>query len=183
MDVIPNPVQKFLDPAKIIAQLGVAKNSKVADFGSGPGYFTFPFADAVGKDGIVYSFDVLPQITEAVAGRAKFSGATNVIAKRVNLEKAGGTNLKDGQIDWVILKDIIFQNQKKEEIIKEAYRILKSGGSALFIEWNNKQLTVGPSLETRIPEKELKEMLMKEKFTIEKEIEAGSFHYAFIAKK
>ncbi len=183
MEDIINSVGKFLDPVKIITQLGLEKGCNVADFGCGPGYFTFPFAQAVGEDGKVYSFDILPQILETVTSKAKFSGIVNIIARRANLENAGGTKLEDGSIDWVILKDILFQNQKKEEILKEAYRILKPEGRVLVIEWNSAELSIGPSSELRISESRLKEMLLAEKFSIEKSIEAGSFHYAFIAKK
>ncbi len=183
MKDIENSVGKFLDPIKIIAQLNVEKGCTVADFGCGPGYFTFPFAKAIGNDGLVYSFDILPQIIETVTSRAKFSGVVNVVARRVNLENIGGTKLRDNCLDWVILKDIIFQNQKKDVIIKEAYRVLKPGGKALFIEWNSNELNIGPSPKLRIPEKELKEMLAEVKFSIENSIEAGSFHFAFIAKK
>ena len=42
-----NKKEKFLDPSKIISQIGVQNGSIVADFGCGPGYFSFPFAKAV----------------------------------------------------------------------------------------------------------------------------------------
>ena len=183
MKEIENAAGKFLDPARIIAQLEIAQGATVVDFGCGPGYFTFPFAEIVGKDGLVYSFDILPQIIEAVAGKAKLAGVVNIITRRVNLENPGGTKLQDGCSDWVVLKDIIFQNKKKQEIIKEAYRVLKPGGRALFIEWNEFNLTIGPSLELRINKKELEKMVLQEAFLIEKPIEAGNFHFAFVAKK
>lgn len=183
MEEIRNPVGKFLDPIKIIAQLEIEKGCKVVDFGCGPGYFSFPFAKAVGTDGMVYSFDILPQMIETIESRAKFSGINNIVVKRTNLEKVGGTKLKDEYVDWVVLKDIIFQNQKREEIVREAYRILKKGGKALFVEWNEVDSAIGPNLKLRVSEKKLEEMIVAEKFSIEKTIEAGSFHYAFIAKK
>ena len=176
-------IGQFLDPVKIIAQLEIAEGSTVADFGCGPGYFSFPFAEVVGKEGMVYSFDILPQIVETVASRAKLTGVANIVVRRVNLENVGGTKLRDDCVDLVILKDVVFQNKKREEIIREAYRILKAGGKALFIEWNETNLAIGPSVQLRISEKELKKMVLAEAFLIEKPVEAGSFHYSFIAKK
>jgi len=183
MKEIKNPVGKFLDPVAIIAQLDVAKGSLVADFGCGPGYFTFPFAKAVGSKGIVYSFDILPQVLETVSSRAKFSGINNISARRANLEKVNGTKLGNDSVDWVILKDILFQNQKKQAIIQEAYRILKAGGKILVIEWSLKDLTIGPELGVRIAEDKLREMFEIENFSIGKLIEAGGFHNAFVATK
>lgn len=183
MEQTTNPVGKFLDPLAIIAQLEIAKGAVVADFGCGPGYFTFPFSEAIGKDGIVYSFDILPHILESVAGKAKFLGVNNIITKRANLENVSGTKLQDSSVDWVILKDILFQNQKKEQMIDESHRILKSGGNVLVIEWNSSETAIGPSQEMRIEKERLEKMFTDANFSIQKNIDAGAFHYAFVAKK
>jgi len=172
-----------LDPEKIIAQLEIAKKSVVADFGCGPGYFTFPLIEAVGKEGMVFAFDILPQVLESIAGKAKLAGIHNLVAKRANLEKPGSAKLEDNCADWVVLKDILFQNQEKQIIIKEAYRVLKTGGRMLVVEWNSREFGVGPSAELRVDEAKLKELLVAENFSIEKEIEAGDFHYALVARK
>jgi ubiquinone/menaquinone biosynthesis C-methylase UbiE len=176
-------VGKFLDPLAIIAQLGISKGDVAADFGCGPGYFTFPLVEAVGKDGLVYSFDILPQALETVASKAKFAGINNILTKRANLEKIKGTKLADNSVDWVILKDILFQNQEKQVIIGEAARVLKAGGKIVVIEWSAKDLTIGPALGVRIAIDKLREMFTSENFAIEKEIEAGAFHNAFTAVK
>ena len=86
-----NEIGKFIDPDAIIAQLDIQVGSVAADFGCGPGYFSIPFAKAIGEDGKIYVLDVLPQVLETVIGKAKNSGLTNVIAKRVNLEKENGS--------------------------------------------------------------------------------------------
>lgn len=176
-------VGKFLDPSAIIAQLDVNLGSVAVDFGCGPGYFSIPFAKAVGEKGCVYSLDILPQALETVMGKAKNSGITNITTKRVNLEKENGTKLEANSADWVILKDVLFQNQKKEIIIAEAYRVLKNGGKAIVVEWNQKESTVGPADDLRIPQIVLEKMFNDQKFIVEKNIEAGDFHYAFVAVK
>ncbi|KKQ53033.1 MAG: Methyltransferase type 11 [Parcubacteria group bacterium GW2011_GWD2_38_11] len=183
MEETQNQVGKFLDPDAIIAQLDVVRGGVVVDFGCGPGYFSIPFAKAVGKDGRVYSLDVLPQALETVTGKAKNSGVANIITKRVNLEKEGGTKLEENSADWVVLKDVLFQNKKKEIIIAEAYRVLKSGGRVIAIEWNQKDSGVGPAADIRVPQIALEKMFGDQKFIVEKNIEAGDFHYAFVAVK
>lgn len=183
MDVSQSAVGKFLDPEKIIAQLDVQPGSFAADFGCGPGYFTLPFSQAVGQNGKIYSLDVLPQALETVMGKCKNSGITNIETKRVNLEKENGSKLENESIDWVILKDILFQNQKKDVIIKEVYRVLKSGGKAIVVEWNQAEESIGPDMDIRIKEEELKRMFTDQKLSIEKDIDAGDFHYSFVVKK
>lgn len=183
MEETQNAIKKFLDPDAIIAQLNVSSGSVAIDFGCGPGYFSIPFAKSVGEEGHVYSLDILPQALETVIGKAKNSGVANITTKRVNLEKENGTKLEANSADWVILKDVLFQNQKKEIIIAEAHRVLKSGGRIIVVEWNQKESTVGPAKDIRIPQIILEKMFSDHEFIIEKSIEAGDFHYAFVVVK
>lgn len=178
-----NPMGKFLDPVSIISQLGVEAGSVAVDFGCGPGYFSIPFAKAVGENGFVHSLDILPQSLETVIGRAKNSGITNIATKRVNLEKENGSKLQSEIADWVIMKDILFQNKEKGAIINEAHRILKKGGKVILVEWNSAKSAVGPVPELRIDQISAEKMFSAAGFIVEKSVEAGHFHYAFIAIK
>jgi ubiquinone/menaquinone biosynthesis C-methylase UbiE len=155
----------------------------VADFGCGPGYFSLPFAKAIGEDGKLYALDVLPQSLETVAGKAKNAGIRNIITNRVNLEKENGSKIENESLDWIILKDVLFQNQKKDIMIAEVYRVLKLGGKALVVEWNEKKSMIGPQAELRIASNVLKKNFIDQKFSLEKDIEAGDFHYAFVVVK
>ena len=183
MEETQNSIGKFLDPNKIISQLDVTSGSVVVDFGCGPGYFSIPFARAVGEDGHVYALDVLPQALETVLSRAKNSSVANIETKRVNFEKERGTKLENDLADWVILKDVLFQNKKKDIVIAEVYRVLKDGGKVLVIEWNQKESSVGPAMEIRVPQSDTEKIFREQKFIIEKEIIAGDFHYGFVATK
>jgi len=183
MEESKNVVGKFLDPDAIISQLEISPTSTVVDFGCGPGYFSIPFAKKVGEEGRVYALDILPQSLETVIGKAKNSGVVNILTNRVNFEKENGTKLEANMADWIIMKDVLFQNQKKETIITEAARILKPGGKIIVVEWNQKEVSVGPAMELRIPQVTLEKMFNDHKFIIEKNIEAGDFHYAFVAVK
>ena len=120
----------FVDPARIIGQIDVTPGASVADFGCGSGYFSFEFAKVVGSEGKVYALDILPSALEAVASRAKILHLGNITPKRVNLEREGGSGLGMTSVDWVVLKDMLFQNEHKGVILKEVSRVLKPGGSA-----------------------------------------------------
>lgn len=176
-------VSKFIDPAGVISQLGVSRGNIIADFGCGSGYFSIPLAQAVGEDGIVYSLDVLPQALETVASKAKALNLTNVKTKRVNLEREKGSGLEDESMSWVIVKDMLFQNGNKKIILKEAYRVLKPDGKVFVMEWNDKDSAVGPDKKLRVPREELENIIKENNFKIEKEVEAGDFHYAMIIVK
>ena len=173
----------FVDPAVVVNQLPVQSGQKVADFGCGSGYFSFEFAKKVGPEGQVISFDILPQALEAVASRAKILGLSNIETRRANLEKEGGSGLSPESMDWVVLKDMLFQNQHKDTIMMEAARVLHSGGHALIMEWNPKESLVGPEQTIRISPEAMKKLIETSGLNLEKEIEVGGFHYAFLAKE
>ena len=173
----------FVDPSHVLRDLPVAAGQKVADFGCGSGYFSLEFAKRVGADGSVHAFDVLPSALEAVASRAKTMGIQNITTKRVNLENADGSTLLAESVDWVVIKDMLFQNQKKEAILHEAARVLRPGGYMLIMEWSPEESLVGPGKELRIAPEKLQSMTEAAGFSLEKEIPVGGFHYAFLVKK
>jgi arsenite methyltransferase len=64
--------------ARVVADLALAQGAKVADLGSGGGYFTFPLAEAVGPNGLVYAVDVDEGMNSFVRSEARERGLANV---------------------------------------------------------------------------------------------------------
>lgn len=174
---------QFANPDEVIGQLEIKKGMRVADFGCGAGYFSLAAAKTVGGGGVVYALDVLPAKLESVESQAKSMGLTNINIQRVNLEKRGGAKLSDDTVDWVIMKDMLFQNQNKQMIIEEARRVLKPKGRLLIIEWKPEDVSIGPDVKMRISKEATIETALLGKLCFLKEIEAGSFHYGLIFSK
>ncbi len=174
---------KFINPNEIIGQLDLEEGNYVADFGCGSGYFSIPFAQKIGSEGRIYCLDVLAQALESVESQAKILGLSNILTKRVNLENEEGSGLEKESLDWVIMKDVLFQNEKKETIFKEAYRVLKPRGKILIMEWNDKNFLVGPEKNKRISCEKMEELVKEQNFLIKKKIPAGDFHYVIVAEK
>lgn len=173
----------FADPSAIVDQLNIELKSKVADFGCGSGFFSFEFAKRIGAEGVVYAFDIMPSALEAVASRAKILNLSNIITKRANLEKENGSGLDSQSMDWVVIKDVLFQNKNKKLVLGEASRVLKTGGHAILMEWNPKESLVGPDVELRVAPEELRSLVAAAHMVVEKELNVGGFHYAFLVKK
>lgn len=156
---------------------------KVADFGCGTGYFTFPAAKKVGNNGVVHALDVLSQKVETISSQAKLSGLTNISVSRVNLEKLGGSGLEKDSLDWVFLVNMLFQNKDKKVILEEAKRVLKKGGYILVVEWNEKNESLGPRSDMRFSKKSLEETAGELDLAQVEELEISDWHYGMIFSK
>lgn len=173
---------RFINPEAVVDELELDEGITVADFGCGSGYFSLPIAKKIGE-GTVYSFDILPQSLESVESRAKTQGITNIVGQRANLEKPEGSKLPEQSVDWVIMKDMLFQNKDKAAILKEAQRVLKGKGKALVIEWNMDDASIGPEKSLRISKEALINIAGQCGLGVFKELEVGDFHYGLILIK
>ena len=169
----------FMKPDEVLDNLDVQKDMHVADFGCGAGYFTIPLAMRVGKGGVVYAIDVQEGALESVRGRAKMHFLLNIEAIRANLEKEGGSGLKDDSVDMVILANILFQSRYKDAILKEAGRILKKTGTIALVEWQD-GASFGPSAAYRVTKDQLKKIAKDAGLVLAKEFNAGSSHYGLV---
>jgi ubiquinone/menaquinone biosynthesis C-methylase UbiE len=179
-NVIPG---KFLDPVEIINQLNVKEGDKVVDFGCGAGFFSIEMARRVGGSGMVYAIDVLPSALESVQSRAKTLGLTNITVKRANLESEKGSGMPEASFNWVVMKDVLFQNKNKGIMFVEAKKVLIPEGRTIVVEWDVKDFSIGPEKNLRIPKEMMKEIAESAGFMIEKELHAGNFHYSLLLKK
>ena len=174
---------QFLDPSSIVAQLELHPGMQVAHFGCGTGFFTFPIATRIGENGKIWALDILEHKLELVRAQAKNLGLGNVIVKKANLEKQNGSELENASVDWVVMVNMLHQNDKKSDIINEAKRVLKEKGKILFIEWKNENATVGPKMNIRVTRKDVLEIAKKNDFEIIQEIDAGKFFFGMILAK
>jgi len=173
----------FLNPQKIISHLKILPGMKIAHFGCGTGFFTFPIAEKIGKNGTIYALDILEQKVEVIKSQVKLTGFHNIIAKRVNLEKKEGSKIEKESIDWVIIVNMLYQNNNKSHIIREAKRILKKNGHILLIDWNHLSNNIGPEKRSRVSKEELIKIARKHLLGIQKEIAVGDFHFGLILTK
>lgn len=71
--------ERWEKSTKMIAALGLKEGDVVADIGSGPGYFSFKFADIVGPKGRVYAIDTNEYHIDYVKGLIKKFDVANVL--------------------------------------------------------------------------------------------------------
>lgn len=177
-----NSANVFLSPQHVLRQVAFAPGMSVADFGSGSGDFVLIVSKIIGSEGQVNAIDVQESSLSSVRSRARIEGLLNIVPIRANLEVPRASTLADNSQDVVLLTNILFQNQKKNEIIQEAHRTLKPGGMVVFIDWQ-KEAILGPTRNYRLDKKEVISLFTSEGFIISKEIEAGAYHFGIIFSK
>lgn len=173
----------FINPLKLLPLFELSEGMQVADFGSGTGYFSILTAKKIGSSGRVVAIDVQESFLEAVRSRARLENLFNLQTTRANLEVPHSTRLADGSQDRVYIHNVLFQSDKKEDVFQEAFRILKSGGKIILIDWIPEKYPSDRSQVHLFSKAEAKNLLEKMGFTIEKDFVAGAYHYGLIAKK
>jgi len=170
----------FLDAQRVVSSLGISQGQQVADFGCGSGYFTMELAKAVGSGGVVNAVDVMQEPLEAVHAKAEAAGLKNIQMIRADLEVLGGTKLPDGSQDWVLLKNVLFQSQKKEAMLGEAARVAKAGGRVVVIEWKKGAGGIGPPEPLRSDEATIEQMAHASGLRTERPLSVDSSHFGFV---
>lgn len=171
----------IFDPARIAANLGVKLGDHVADFGSGKGYFTIPFARLVGRDGKVYAVDIQDSALDEVRSRAAFEHLLNIEYVRADLDHEGGSHLKDKFNDLVLMANVLFQTENKGILLREAWRVLRSGGRLAMIEWDTaSESPLGPPYGSRIKKEAVRGYAVQAGFEYDREFTAGPYHYGLL---
>lgn len=175
---------RLLNPTKILENLAVQQGMKVADFGSGAlGYFVIPAARAVGDDGRVYAVDIQKGMLQALDGRLKLDGITNIELVWGDIERLRGTRLPDGALDVVLVINNLFLAKDKIIIGREALRTLRAGGKLLVIDWKVTGAPLGPPVHERVRKEDATLAMQSAGFRKVDEFEAGPYHYGLVFEK
>ncbi len=171
----------FSNPQNNINTLGVDNGMKVADLGSGSGFYSIECAKLVGNRGRVYSIDVQQDLLDKIKNSASLLGLHNVEIVWGNIEKIGGTKLREAVIDRAILSNTLFQIEEKDRdnLVLEIKRILRPGGKILVVDWDDSDL--GPKVKVKIDKAQ--GLFEKAGFVTEKRFDAGDHHYGLIFKR
>ena len=173
----------FSDPVKNIEQCNIQVGQEVADLGSGTGAYAIATSRALMATGKVYAVDAQKDLLTKLKNEASKQGLYNIEVVWGDIEKVNGTKLRDYSVDWVLLCNVLFQLEDKQNIVKETQRILKPAGKVLVVDWADSFGGIGPQPKMVVKKTAVMNMFEKVGFHLEKEIKAGSHHYGLIYKK
>ena len=103
----------------------LAPGETVLDLGSGGGIDVLLSARRVGPGGKAYGLDMTDAMLELARANARKSGLTNVEFLKGQIESIP---LPDASMDVIISNCVINLSGDKDQVLREAFRVLKPGG-------------------------------------------------------
>ncbi len=118
------------NPQKMFAPY-VSSGSKVLEIGSGPGYFTLPLAQMVGKAGKIFALDVQKQMLDIVESRAKTVG----LERNIQGVLASATEFEvPEQIDFCLLFYVLHEIPDVLLALQNVYKFCKKSAKIYLVE-------------------------------------------------
>jgi ubiquinone/menaquinone biosynthesis C-methylase UbiE len=139
-------------PVEVVTALGIQEGEAIADIGSGSGYFALRFAHHVGPTGRVYAVDVEPAMVLHLNRRIRETGAWNV---RTVLADPGDPLLPDASLDRVFICDTWHHIDGQDAYLAKLAKLLKPGGQIVMIDFQKRDLPVGPPVSMKIAREDL----------------------------
>lgn len=170
---------KFIDPGTVVGHVGLSTGNIVADLGCGAGFFSVAAAREVGNSGVVYALDVQDSKLAATQSAAKHYNLNNIITIKADLDKPV-LDVPEGYCDIVIMASILHQMDSRDNLFKNVYRLLKTGGKVLAVEWKQMQTPFGPDMSRRLSPENLKKELLEVGIRHQAEVPTDGYHYASV---
>lgn len=165
--------KRELHPVEFLRSNGLSSGMCIADIGCGPGFFSLPAADIVGKSGKVYAVDIQKEMLEELKNR---NPPQNVHVHIVHSSE-NHIPIEDGTCDIVFTAFVFHETSDPILFLKELKRLLRPGGKLLLLDWQKKEEEKGPPYEERIDITEAEEFIKKAGFKIDGKGNIGSSYY------
>jgi len=169
---LDNPKRrKVLPPEETLIRFGVEDKGIFLDVGCGTGYFTIPAAGMLKKHKAV-GIDIMPEILEVAKEKAK--GINNIEFKK---SEEYIFPVADKSVNYVLISNVIHEVADRIRYLQEAERVKKETGYLLIIDWEKKEMEMGPPLHERISREEMKYLCSEAGFEFVEEIDIFNTYY------
>jgi len=121
---------RWQQPERVIAALGIREGDRAADLGAGAGYFTFHLAGAVGPQGVVYAVDTDAGMSSLIAEKAARSGVRNVVLVAATPDDPALPE----PVDLVLMVNAFHHLPEPRTYLSTLARYVRPGGRVAIIE-------------------------------------------------
>lgn len=118
---------------EVIDTLKIKKGFKIADIGSGGGYFTFKFAEKVGLEGRVYAIDTNSEFLKYIESQSIKNKLKNITTIQTEDDKP---RLPNQKLDYIFLRNVYHHLPNRIKYLQELGIGLKDTGRIIIIEHN-----------------------------------------------
>lgn len=125
-------------PERLIAALNLTAADRVADIGSGEGYYSLKLAAHL-PSGRVYAVDLQPALLDSVATRARALGFRNI---ETVLGSETSPNLAPESVDVALIVVSYHEFSHPREMLEALYRSLTPGGRLVVVEYRGEDETI-----------------------------------------
>ncbi len=137
----------YQKPHEVVMALGLQDGERVADIGSGPGYFTLRIARHVGAGGRVTAVDISPDMILELNKRVRDAALDNV---RTILALPDDPLLAPASLDLVFICDTWHHIGNHVRYLGLLEKTLRPGGRVVIVDYQKRETPVGPPLEIRL---------------------------------
>jgi len=168
---------EYQKPDEVVAAIGLRAGDVVADIGAGTGYFTVRLARAVGDQGRVYAVDISPEMIRYLTRRVRDEGLRNVVPV---LADADDPLLPDASVDWFVVVDTWHHIEDQAGYLYRMKRMLRPGGKIVHIDFQKRDLPVGPPMEMKVPRDDLVRQMQAAGFRLDGEHDFLPYQYFLV---
>ncbi|MFL0246299.1 class I SAM-dependent methyltransferase [Candidatus Clostridium stratigraminis] len=176
IEKLDNPERRrIMPPEETLKKFNIKDDGVLLDVGCGIGYFTIPAAKILENNKVI-GIDIMPEILEIAKEKAE--GRRNVEFKE---SKEYSFPIEDNSVKYVLIGNVIHEVEDKIKYFKEVKRVLKKDGYLLIIDWDKKEMKMGPPVHERISKEEMTELCRQVGFKETENIDISSTHYGIKA--
>ncbi|PIR47014.1 MAG: hypothetical protein COV07_01235 [Candidatus Vogelbacteria bacterium CG10_big_fil_rev_8_21_14_0_10_45_14] len=174
----------FSDPKENISHLHFPASGTVVDIGAGSGHHAIELALRLREmDGKVIAIDIQKDLLQRVKTEALRLGLDNIETIWGDAEEMRGTELGDASCDAALVSNVLFQLEERDVFAQELWRIVKSGGEVLIVDWSDGFGGMGPKPEVLVSRNDTEALFVRHGFRLKDSFDAGDHHFGILFER
>lgn len=141
----------YQKPHEVLQALGIKAGEVIADIGAGSGLFTARLAQHVGSTGRVYAVDISPEMIRHLHERVRDMALLNVSPILAGPDDP----LLPQPVDRFLIVDVWHHVENQTGYLARLKERLKPGGQVVMIDFQKRDLPVGPPPAMKIAREDL----------------------------